>query len=69
MYNKYSRLTEIHRQHTSMTARGGGQRVMLPRAPRSAIRGQASDSGAPFDNGDEELDKDVEELASFGGPR
>jgi hypothetical protein len=42
--------------------------VPLPRAPRSAIRGQASGSGSFFDNGDEELEEDVEELASFGGP-
>jgi hypothetical protein len=44
-------------QRTSTTAhgraRGGGQRVPLPRAPRSAIRGQASGSGSSFDNGDE----------------
>uniref|UniRef100_A0A8R7V8Y8 Myb/SANT-like domain-containing protein n=1 Tax=Triticum urartu TaxID=4572 RepID=A0A8R7V8Y8_TRIUA len=38
------------------------------RAPRSAVRAQASGSGAPFDNGDEELEDDVEEFASSGGP-
>jgi hypothetical protein len=66
-----------HNQRTSTAARGrarggsrgGGQRVPLPQAPRSAIRGQASDSGSFFDNSDEELEEDVEELASFGGPR
>ncbi|CAD6260798.1 unnamed protein product [Miscanthus lutarioriparius] len=49
---------------------GSGQRVLrprAPRAPRSAVRGQASGSGAPFDI-DEELEDDVEELASSGGP-
>uniref|UniRef100_A0A8R7UPM7 Myb/SANT-like domain-containing protein n=1 Tax=Triticum urartu TaxID=4572 RepID=A0A8R7UPM7_TRIUA len=38
------------------------------RAPRSVVRGQASGSGGPFANGDEELEDDVEELASSGGP-
>uniref|UniRef100_A0A8R7UMK8 Uncharacterized protein n=1 Tax=Triticum urartu TaxID=4572 RepID=A0A8R7UMK8_TRIUA len=57
-------------QCTGTTSRGsgGGYRVPPPRAPRSALRGQASGSGAPFDNGDEELEDDVEELASSGGP-
>ncbi|RLN08388.1 hypothetical protein C2845_PM11G01150 [Panicum miliaceum] len=62
-------------QRTNMAFRdgggGGGQHVPRPRAlraPRSAVRGQASGSGAPFDNGDEELEEDVEELASSAGP-
>ncbi|RLN07685.1 hypothetical protein C2845_PM11G01130 [Panicum miliaceum] len=52
-----------------MAIRGGdsGQRVPSPWAPWSAVRGQASGSGAPCDNGDEELEEDVEELASSGG--
>ncbi|RLN21960.1 hypothetical protein C2845_PM07G15110 [Panicum miliaceum] len=57
-------------QHTNTAFRGGGggQCVPHPRALRSAVRGQASGSGAPFDNGDKELEEDVEELASSGGP-
>ncbi|XP_037463539.1 uncharacterized protein LOC119335522 [Triticum dicoccoides] len=57
-------------QCTGTTSRGsgGGYRIPPPRAPRSALRGQASGSGTPFDNGDEELEDDVEELASSGGP-
>jgi hypothetical protein len=37
------------------------------RAPRSAVRGQASGSGAPFNN-DETMEDHVEDLASSGGP-
>lgn len=37
------------------------------RAPRSAVRGQASGSGAPFNN-DEAMEDHVEDLASSGGP-
>ncbi|CAN6173248.1 unnamed protein product [Urochloa humidicola] len=60
-------------QRTSMANHhgGGGQRVprpRAPRAPRSAIRGQASGSRAPFVDGDEEMEDEVEELASSGGP-
>jgi hypothetical protein len=58
-------------QRTSTTLRGsGGQRVphsQPPRAPRSTVRGQPCGSGAPFDNADEELEDDAEELASSGG--
>jgi len=58
-------------QRTSTTLRGsGGQRVPRsrpPRAPRSTVRGQPSGSGAPFDNADEEMEDDAEELASSGG--
>jgi len=58
-------------QRMNTAIRGGsGQRILrprAPRAPRSAVRGQASGSGAPFDI-DEELEDDVEELASSGGP-
>ncbi|XP_066396238.1 uncharacterized protein [Miscanthus floridulus] len=58
-------------QRTNTAIHGGsGQRVphpRAPRAPRSAVRGQASGFGAPFDI-DEELEDDVEQLASSGGP-
>ncbi|RLN23171.1 hypothetical protein C2845_PM07G12220 [Panicum miliaceum] len=59
------------RTNTVFCGGGSGQHVPRPRAtraPRSVIRGQASGSGAPIDNGDEELEDDVEELASSGGP-
>ncbi|RLN35450.1 hypothetical protein C2845_PM03G26960 [Panicum miliaceum] len=56
------------RTNTAFRGGGSGQRVPRPRAPRSVVRGQASVSGAPFDNGDEELEEDMEELASSGGP-
>jgi hypothetical protein len=62
------RTSTVARGSTRGGSRGGGQRVPLPRAPRaprSAIHGQPSDSGGSFDNGDEELEEDVEELASF----
>ena len=58
-------------QRTSTALHGsGGQRVPRsrpPRAPRSTIRGQPSGSAAPFDNADEEMEDDAEELASSGG--
>jgi hypothetical protein len=58
-----------HNQRTSTALRGsGGQRVphsQPPRAPRSTVRGQPSGSGAPFDNADEEMEDDAEELASL----
>ncbi|KAE8817640.1 hypothetical protein D1007_04746 [Hordeum vulgare] len=56
------------RNNTAIRDGGGGQRVPPPRVPRSAVRGQASGYGAPFDNDDEELEDDVEELSSFRGP-
>ncbi|KAF0919378.1 hypothetical protein E2562_029325 [Oryza meyeriana var. granulata] len=60
-------------QRTSTELRGsGGHRVPRYRAPRApstrAVRGQASGSGAPFDNDDAAMEDDVEELASSGGP-
>ena len=58
-------------QRTSTALHGsGGQRVPRsrpPRAPRSTVRGQPSGSDAPFDNADEEMEDDAEELASSGG--
>ncbi|BAH93913.1 Os07g0458900 [Oryza sativa Japonica Group] len=54
--------------NTAVRAGGSGQRLPRPRAPRSAVRGQASSSDAPFNNEDEELEDDVEEFASSGGP-
>ncbi|CAN6274779.1 unnamed protein product [Urochloa humidicola] len=57
-------------QRTSMANHrgGGGQRVPRPRAPRSAaIRGQSSGSHVPFADGDQEMEDEVEELASSGG--
>nr|AAU89188.1 transposon protein, putative, CACTA, En/Spm sub-class [Oryza sativa Japonica Group]ABF97886.1 transposon protein, putative, CACTA, En/Spm sub-class [Oryza sativa Japonica Group] len=62
---------QSQRSNTAVRAGGSGQRLPRPRAPRaarSAVRGQASGSGAPFNNEDEELEDDVEEFASFGGP-
>lgn len=53
----------------------GGQRVpsiLRPRAPRAPStrggRGQASGFGVPFDNDDEAMEDDVEELGSSGVP-
>ena len=43
---------------------GSGLRERRPPAPRSAGRGHAFGSGAPFDNAN---DDDVEQLASSGG--
>jgi hypothetical protein len=51
---------------TTPSCGGGGGRVPRPRAPR-APPPQTFGSGAPFDL-DEELEDDMEELASSGGP-
>ncbi|KAE8776743.1 transposon protein, putative, CACTA, En/Spm sub-class [Hordeum vulgare] len=60
--------TAVARGRRNQRSSRGGQRVPPSWAPWSAVRGQASGSGAPFDNDDEELEDDIEELASFGGP-
>ncbi|CAL5056030.1 unnamed protein product [Urochloa decumbens] len=49
-------------------SRRGGQRVPCPRAPRAPRGAVPPVRGQPSDNGDEELENDVEELASSGGP-
>jgi hypothetical protein len=65
-----------------MASRGGSirQRAPHPQAsrpqrsylatapPRSGVRVHASGSGAPFDIPDEEMEDDLEELESSGGP-